>query len=241
MSMLARSELRYALSGFSEHWTISGDPVPESAWHRECLELVKALLVAWVRRTHTNAYVYCNLALRVHADLPHVGFDPDLMLVDPAPAERGKLESLLLWRSEHRPPALVIEVVSPNHPHKDYRETPEKCAVVGVSELLVFDPTLAGPRVGAGPHLVQQWLRQPDGSFVRSHAGAGSVRSPLLAAWWQPDRDRRRLGISDDAEGVHAWLTSEQTERTEKEAERAEKEAAHRRIAELETELGRSR
>src|SRR5688572_22368871 len=104
MSMLAGSELRYALTGFSERWTISEQPVPESAWHYECLELLKALLVAWVARTGSRAYVYRNLALRVRADLPAVGFDPDLMLVDPAPPERGTLDSLLLWRSDHSPP-----------------------------------------------------------------------------------------------------------------------------------------
>ena len=77
MSMLAGSELRYALSGFSERWTISEEPVPESAWHRECLELLKALLVTWVARAGKSAYVYCNLAVRVRADLRQVGFDPD--------------------------------------------------------------------------------------------------------------------------------------------------------------------
>jgi Uma2 family endonuclease len=255
MSMLAHSEVRYALSGFSERWTISEEPVPESAWHHECLDLLKALLVAWLTRTGRNAYVYYNLAMRVRADRPQVGFDPDLMIVEPAPPERGKLDSLLLWRSDHIPPVLVVEVVSPNHPHKDYAETPEKCAVAGVAELVVFDPLLAGPRTGAGPHLLQQWLRQPDGSFVRSHAGSGSARSPVLDASWQPDRERRRLLVSDDAAGLHSWLTGEQTERAgkeaeragkeaeraEKEAERAEKESALRRIAELEAQLARSR
>src|SRR6185295_11639099 len=144
MSMLAGSELRYALCGFSERWTISEEPVPESAWHAECIELLKALLVAWVKRTGRDAYVYCDLAVRVRADLYGVGFDPDLMLVEPAPPERGNLDSLLLWRADHRPPTLVVEVVSPNHPHKDYGQTPEKCAVAGVTELVVFDPLLSG-------------------------------------------------------------------------------------------------
>ena len=232
--MLASSELRYALPGFSERWTISEEPVPESAWHYECLELLKALLVAWVNRSGRGAYVYRNLALRVRADLPNVGFDPDLMLVEPAPPERGRLDSLLLWRSDHHPPKLVVEVVSPNHPHKDYAEIPEKCAVAGVAEVVVFDPTLAGSRTGAGPHLLQQWLRQSDGSFVRSHAGSAAVHSPLLDAWWQPARERRHLSVSDDAPGRNAWLTGEQSERVEK-------ETALRRIAALEAELARSR
>jgi hypothetical protein len=100
---------------------------------------------------------------------------------------------------------------------------------------------LAGSRTGAGPHLIQQWLRQSDGGFVRAYAGTASVHSALLGAFWQPYRERRRLFISDDAAGQHGWLTGEQAACAEKEAERAEKEAALRRIAELEVELARSR
>jgi Uma2 family endonuclease len=222
--------LRYELPGFFERWTLSEEPVPESAWHDACLELLKALLVAWVRRTGHDAAVYRNLAVRVRQDQPKVGFDPDLCVVEPIPPEADDLDSLLLWRPEHRTPLLVIEVVAPHHPYKDYAETPEKCAALGVSELVVFDPKLAGPRAGGGPHLIQLWRRQQDASFVRIHAASSPVFSPLLGAFWQPIDERRRLGISDDREGTRPWLTAEQTER-------AAKDDALRRVAELEAEL----
>src|SRR5688572_3830042 len=140
--------VRYELPGFSERWTLSEQPVPESAWHDACLELVKALLVAWLARTGRAAAVYRNLAVRVRSDRPNVGFDPDICVVEPAPTEGNELESLKLWQMDHRAPSLAIEVVSPNHPHKDYSEVPEKCAAAGVGELVVFDPKLAGPRTG---------------------------------------------------------------------------------------------
>jgi len=239
-----RVVVRYELSGFSESWTLPEQPVPESAWHDACVELVKALLVAWLTRTARAAAVYRNLAIRVHADRPKVGFDPDVCLVEPAPPEATELESLRLWQPEHAPPALVVEVVSPNHPYKDYREIAEKCAAAGVGELLVFDPKLGGPRTGGGPHLLQLWRRLPDQGFVRVHAARTPAFSQAIGAWWLAIDGAQRLGISDDPEGERLWLTLEQAERAAREAERAAREAervakedALRRVAELEAEL----
>jgi hypothetical protein len=53
--------VRYDLPGFSERWTLPEEPVPESAWHDACLELIKALLAAWLERTARTAAVYRNL------------------------------------------------------------------------------------------------------------------------------------------------------------------------------------
>lgn len=238
--------VRYELAGFSERWTLPEQPVPESAWHDACVELIKALLVAWLSRTARAIAVYRNLGIRVRSDRPKVGFDPDLCLVDPAPPEGSELESLKLWRAEHAVPALAVEVVSPNHPHKDYSEIPEKCAAAGVRELVVFDPKLAGPRIGGGPHLLQLWRRLPEEGFVRIHAGATPVFSEVIGAWWCAIEGGQRLAISDDPGGSRLWLTLEQSERAAREAERAAKEAeraakedALRRVAELEAELAR--
>jgi Uma2 family endonuclease len=209
-------------------------PVPESAWHDACVELVRALLVAWLGRSARAAAVYRNLAVRVRADQRNVGFDPDVCLVEPAPPEATELESLQLWRTEHPPPSLVIEVVSPRHPYKDYAEIAEKCAAAGVRELVVFDPKLAGPRSGGGPHLLQLWRRLPEDTFERVSAGRVPAFSQVLGAWWHPIEYGERLGISDDVEGTRLWLTPEQ-------AERQSKEDALRRVDELEAELGRRR
>jgi len=125
-----------------------------------------------------------------------------------------------------------VEVVSPSHPYKDYREIPETCAAAGVRELVVFDPKLAGPRAGGGPHLLQLWRREPDRSFVRIHAGGTPAFSEVLGAWCCPIETGKRLAISDDADARQLWPTREQ-------AERQSKEAAQRRVAELEAELAR--
>ena len=247
MTMTA-SVLRYEVPGFAERWTLPEQPVPESAWHDACVELLKALLVAWLARTARAAAVYRNLAIRVRSDRPNVGFDPDLCLVEPAPPEGGELESLRLWQPRHAAPSLLIEVVSPNHPHKDYSEVPEKCAAAGIGELVVFDPKLAGPRIGGGPHLLQIWRRIDGQGFVRVHAASTGGFSPLLGAWWAPAEGGQRLRIADDPDARSCWLTLEQVERgakeaerTAKEAERAAKEAALQRIAALEAELAARR
>lgn len=219
--------VRYEVPGFSERWTISEEPVPESAWHDASVQLLKALLVAWLARTARAAAVYRNLAIRVRSDRPKVGFDPDLCLIEPAPPEGSDLDSLKLWQPGHPAPALVIEVVSQNHPTKDYTEVPEKCAAAGVAELVVFDPKLAGPHTGGGPHLLQIWQRADRDSFVRVHAANTAGLSPLLGAWWTPVEGGQRLGIADDAAGTKTWLTGEQ--------------AALQRVAELEAALAERR
>jgi len=229
MTMTA-AVVRYEVSGFAERWTLPEQPVPESAWHDACVELIKALLVAWLARTARAAAVYRNLAVRVRSDRPNIGFDPNLCLIEPPPPEGNELESLKLWHLDHRVPALVIEVVSPTHPTKDYSEVPDKCAAAGVGELVVFDPKLAGPRAGGGPHLLQIWRRVEGNGFARIHAANAPGYSPLLGAWWCPLEGGQRLGVADDASGRDRWATLEQTER-------AAKEAALQRVAELEAKL----
>src|SRR5262249_17496646 len=151
----------------------------EAAWHDRALELLKALLEHWVARTRRDAAVFRNFAVRVRQDCPAVGFDPDLCLVQPAPPGATELSSLRLWEPGHPVPALVIEVVSPGHPYKDYTETPDKCAALGVSELVVFDPLLVGPRAGGGPQRIQIWTRTDLGTFQRVAAGDGPFQSSV--------------------------------------------------------------
>src|SRR5262249_39616883 len=148
--------VQHRVPGFSDNWTI-GEPVPEAAWHDNAIELLKALLVHWLARTGPDAAVFRNLPVPVSRDKPKVGFPPDLMLVAPAPPAATELSSLRIWEPGHTIPSLVIEVVSPGHPYKDYAETPDQCAALGVRELVVFDPLLVGPKASGGPQRVQLW------------------------------------------------------------------------------------
>ncbi|HEU4409491.1 MAG TPA: hypothetical protein VFS43_29810, partial [Polyangiaceae bacterium] len=165
-------------------------------------------------------------------------------LYEPPPPRVGKLRSVRTWRPGHAPPKVALEVVSKNHPTKDYRLAPAKYDASGTGELWVFDPLLAGPREGGGPHLLQLWARGPGGRLERAYAGAGPVRSPFFGAWLVVvDEEGPRLRLSDDPQGRQLWPTPQEAERAAKEAaerkaeaeraakeaERAAKEAAERK------------
>jgi hypothetical protein len=219
--------LRYAISSFPDSWLIPEDEVPESAWHDGCVELLRMLLVAWVESAARDAAVFRDMAIQVRRERPRVGWNPDLCLVEPAPAEAAVLESMRLW--DHSPPSFAFEAVSPNHPFKDYAVVPEKCALAGVTELCVFDPLLAGPRAQGGPWLLQLWRRASDGGFERVHAGDSPARSEVLGAFLLPDRNSRRLRIAERADGGEPWLTREEMAlKREQEASKREQEASKR-------------
>lgn len=236
--------VKYAVPRTRPEWTLSEEPVPESQPHDQTLDLLKALLLAWVARTGRSAQVARNLAVRWERSQPQIGTDPDLAVLEPAPTDFDELESLCTWQAGHAPPRLAIEVVS-SRAKKDYVAAPEKCAAAGVEELWVFDAHLVGPRLGGGPHRLQLWRRSAEG-FARVYAGDGPVYSPYLEAWVFAVNEGRRLRIADDETGTSWWLTPEEHERAEKERERAERDAAVAerdamlaRVAELEARLAK--
>jgi Uma2 family endonuclease len=219
--------VRYDVPVVADDWILPEVPVPESVPHRSIVELVAALLAAWTARAGRDAFVARNLAFRWNEARPRIGVDPDVCLLEPSPPDAETLQSALLWKPGHSAPRLAIEVVSRNHPYKDYSVVPDKYAASGVGELWVFDSELIGPRTRGGPHRLQLWTRSEDASFVRRYAGDGPMLSPFLNAWAFAADEGHRLRISDDEACRSLWLTSE--------------EAALRRVAELEAELARAK
>ncbi|MBK8998111.1 MAG: Uma2 family endonuclease [Myxococcales bacterium] len=221
-------ELHYRIEPGTERalaaWVLPEVPVPESQPHDRMLDYLKALLLAWVARTSRNAVVARNLAVRWLKRHPQVGIDPDLCVLEPAPPRAAELESLCTWRPGHSTPRLCVEVVSRNHPYKDYGEVHERYAACGVEELWVLDPRRLGPKKLGGPVPVQIWRREPTGAFVRVHHGAGPARSEVLDAWVHSQGATVR--IADDEAGLSPWLTQEEAERAAKDAALADKEAA---------------
>jgi Uma2 family endonuclease len=226
--------VQHRIYEFSADWTIGEEPVPEAPWHDNALDLLKALLRHWIARTGRDAAVYRNFAVRVQRDKPRVGFDPDLQLVEPAPAGARDLSSLRVWEPGHAVPKLVVEVVSPGHPYKDYSDIPDRCAALGVSELVVFDPMLVGPKAFGGPFRLQGWRRTDAGTFERVVAGDGPVPSAILGGYFVTVEGGRLLRVAEDEAGTHPWLTAEEDARI------AEQHALAR-VTELEAELARRR
>jgi Uma2 family endonuclease len=231
--------IRYGVPRSRPDWTLPEEPVPESQSHDQTLDLLKALLLAWIARTQRSALVARNLAVRWDEAHPKVGLDPDLCVISPRPPDADALTSLCTWRPGHATPALAVEVVSASHPYKDYVVAPEKYAACGVAELWIFDPHLEGPKHAGGPHRIQIWRRDGD-EFARVFAGEGPAWSEAVRGWLFATSSAgggERLRISDDEAGTRWWRTGEEAERAAKEAERAGKEAALARVAELEAKL----
>lgn len=245
--------LSYEIRPDLETWVLPEVPVPESTFHDRTVGALRDLLSAWVERGGTlssggpeSVLVARNLAVRWLQDHPSVGVDPDLCVVAPAPSEKD-IDSLCLWKPGHKKPRIAFEVVSKNHPYKDYARVQDKYAALGVDELWVLDPLLFGPTQGGGPFAIQLWQVGEDGSFERSYAGSEPAWSRLLGAWISVTHDGQ-VRITEDQTGERPWLNREQLERAArerervaKEVERAAKESALARVAELERELSRAR
>lgn len=239
MTQPARSVVyRYSVPvpRWSPDWLIPEETAPESQPHDVVLDLLKALLLAFVARTKMDALVARGLAVRFTQENPRIGADPDIALITPRPPDADDLDSLLLWEDGHPPPVLAVEVVSKSNAEKDYVRAPDRYAACGTKELWVFDPRLVGKARYGAPKRLQVFQRR-DEEFELSYAGEGPAYSAVLDAWLHVVDEGRKLRIADDREGTKFWMTAEEAERAAKEAERAAKDAALARVAELEAEL----
>lgn len=216
--------LRYTVARARDDWKLSEEPVPEARPHYLTATLLREILEAWAQRSGRSMQVGSNLAVRWLEEQPAIGVDPDVYVVSPPPPEGDQVTSLRLWVPGHVAPLVAVEIVSANHPQKDYLQAPDKYAASGTKELWVFDPELAGPRMQGGPHRLQVWCRDEAGAFTRVYAGPGPVRSGAVGGWLFAVDEGQRLRIADDERGSSWWMTQAEAERTEKEVERAAKE-----------------
>ncbi len=228
---VAAVSLRYVVAPEADDWVLTEDKVPESVPHDSVAEHLKQLLDGWIDRGQRNLRVARNLAIRWLERRPQIGVDPDLCLLDPPPPEVEELLALCLWKPGHAPPSLCFEIVSRNHPHKDYSALQDRYAAWGCRELVIFDPHLAGPKALGGPVPLQVWQRNETNVFERVHFGAGAFYCNTLDAWLQPRG--RKLELSDDRAGERLWQTREVEFREQAERERTEKESLQRQLREL--------
>ncbi len=225
---VAAVSVRYPVATRSVEWELPEGTVPESAVHDAACKHLVLLLDAWVAKSGADAMVVRNLAVRWLEAQPKVGVDPDVCLLRPPPPERGLVDSLRLWLDGHAAPPVCFEVVSKNHPYKDYVDVHERYAAMGTEELFVFDPLLAGPRALGGPVSLQLWRRDPAGVLERVYFGPGPAYSEVLGVW--VFAEEHQLALAFDRQGQQRLDTLEQQER----AARIELE---QRVAELERKL----
>jgi Putative restriction endonuclease len=245
-SSSAAIAVRYSVRAVPDTWVLPEGTVPQSVPHNTAARHIEDVLIEWAIRTRGNVMVARELALRWLEQAPQIGIDPDVCLLMPPPPEGEDLSALCLWKPGHVAPPLCFEVVSANHPHKDYAGIQDRYASLGTRELVVFDPLLAGPAALGGPVRLQVWRRDELGVFERVHFSDEPAYSTVLDAWLLPQE--RALEISDDRQGTRIWPTAagrlqrdnereraeKERERAEKERERAAREALELRVAELE-------
>jgi hypothetical protein len=238
-SRSAAVSLRYAVRTVPEAWVLPEGTVPESVPHQEAAEHLKDLLDAWASRTERRVLIARNLAVRFIEQAPSVGIDPDVCVLEPPPEGSEDLSSLCTWKPGHVPPPLCFEIVSANHPHKDYAAIQDRYAALGTRELIVFDPLLAGPPSLGGPVALQLWRRDSVGLFERASFGSDPVYSEVLEAWVLAAG--RRLLIADDPHGRSRWATAEESAHTEKEHAQARAEQERARAEQERAEKERER
>ena len=229
--------LRYRVRPEPEQWVLPEGTVPESIPHDHTAQRIRAVLDNWAQALPRPVRIARNLAVRWLERAPQIGIDPDVCVLDPPPPKVEQLGSLCLWKPGHVPPRVCFEIVSPKHPHKDYRDVHERYAAIGARELVIFDPLMAGPASMGGPLAIQLWRPDVTGAFERVAAGDGPVYSEALACWLRAEDGK--LVLSDDREGARRWLSEAEEQRAEKERERTDKERALARVAELEARLAK--
>ncbi|AUX27475.1 hypothetical protein SOCEGT47_080660 [Sorangium cellulosum] len=113
---------------------------------------------------------------------PLVRVLPDLYVLDhrPVPPLPRQWQT---WLDGHRPPRFALEIVTGDW-RRVYEEAPAKYWQLGCFELLLFDPEAAAARAPLSEERVplQLYRREPDGTFLRVHAGADPVRVEALDA-----------------------------------------------------------
>lgn len=228
-------ELHYRIEPALDAWVLPEVRVSESRLHDRVARQLVELFEAWKLRTGVDVAIARNLAIRWIRAAPAVGIDPDVCLIQPPPPGMESLTSLCTWQPNTIVPAVAIEIVSKNHPYKDYADIQEKYAACGVRELWVLDPGLLGPKKLGGPIPLQIWQRESSDVFTRCFAGDGAYHSNVVDVRVRV-RDRSVL-LSDDESGSSRWLTGEETERVAKEAAEAERLELEARVRELEERL----
>jgi Putative restriction endonuclease len=249
MQVRATVSVRYPVPTTPAAWVLPEGTVPESPVHHDVAHRLTQLLEGWAARQKEPVRVLRNLAVRWLEEHPRTGIDPDVCVLAPPPPDLDACGSLCLWRAGHVAPPLCFEIVSINHPYKDYVALQDRYAALGTRELVVFDPLLAGPRFLGGPVALQVWKRDVSGALERVHFGNGPAYSDVLDAWLLPEG--RKLELADDRAGVKRWLTPAEraqadaeraqadTERAQADAERAQADA-ERAQADAERERARS-
>ncbi|MCS6898913.1 MAG: Uma2 family endonuclease, partial [Polyangiaceae bacterium] len=159
-----------------------------------------------------------------------VGVRPDVYVL-PCPVKDPSVDRWHAYRAETPVPVFVVEVVSASNWSKDYEHAPAKYAMLGVDELLLFDPlVLEGRSPASEPYLLQLYRKVSGGKLKRMYAGDGPVWSESVGAWFLVKEEQLR--VARDRQGTLLVLSYQEGEEEERAFRRTAEEGAERERAE---------
>jgi Uma2 family endonuclease len=218
-----------------------GLPEDRSRWHLTPEHLVSAsrpqtlaIRHLWpcverrLRELGRDWFVGTDQTMHLDPDDHRVGVRPDLYVLPGQPAEPID-EGWPAYLPGVPAPVLAFEMVSRSNWGKDSHEAPQRYAILGTAELVLFDAgALAGRSPAPNPAPLQIYRRAEDGSMRRLYAGAGPAFCEALQLWLVADGDL--LDLSRDEAGLDRVATPEQGEAWWKErAEQARQQAEQAR------------
>jgi Uma2 family endonuclease len=181
---------------------------------------------------HRDWFVNYEQKMRMDPTDQRVGICPDIYVLPCQPQDPDFTD----WPA-YLPgipvPVFALEAVSPSNWAKDYVESPQKYAKLGVEELLLFDePAMEGKSPASDPYVLQLYRKEKEGVLRRVYAGEGPVYSEVLGAWFRTVGNK--LTVTRDEGGTSIVFTYEETERwwgklEEEREERKEAEAKAKR------------
>jgi Uma2 family endonuclease len=160
---------------------------------------------------HRDWFVNYEQKMRMDPTDQRVGICPDIYVLPCQPQDPDFTD----WPA-YLPgipvPVFALEAVSPSNWAKDYVESPQKYAKLGVEELLLFDePAMEGKSPASEPYVLQLYRKEKGGVLRRVYAGEGPVYSEVLGIWFRTVGNK--LTVTRDEEGKSSVFTYEETER----------------------------
>lgn len=214
------------------------EKVGEDILHRWIMEFLRPLIDRWFRLQGVRAFVGADQFIYYRQHEPTLRLSPDIYVL-PGVRPDARVSSWKIW-DKGIVPSFALEIVSHDW-EKDYIEAPERYAVIGVPELLVFDPAPEGHPDGVR---WQVFRRVKGRALTRVEVSQGDrVRSKTLGCFLRAvgTENDLRLRLGAGPRGGELFPSGEEAERAAKDAALVARDAAERRVRELENTLRRRR
>lgn len=244
---LAQNEVDAAIDWSG--WRLIDDERVESPERLEVTRLLLSVMSQLAReRGWADWYVGTDHRFAWVREEPLVRVVPDVYLLGRR-SEPPLPKEWQTWLPGHHAPRLALEIVEGDW-RRQYDETPAKYWQLGCPELVLFDLEAATGRAPSSERLpLQVYRRDPDGAYVRVHAGGAPVWLAALDAWLVTlkDGDHLALRVARTARATDLIPAEEEAHRAEAQAHAAEvrarvaaqkaRVAAEARVRELEARV----